>query len=198
MTRQEQLWRAMISVISGVALILLPAVSAFAAESGTPVEETTTGWVFRWINFLIVLGAIVYFMRKVAAPQFREHAQGIERSIQEATETHDAAARELKAEEGKLAALPAEISRMHELAKHDTAAEGERLRSLLVMEIEKIKDAARAEMEGAQRVMRLELKAAAARMAVERAEALLHERMTPQVEAALIHQFVEDLVELPR
>jgi F-type H+-transporting ATPase subunit b len=197
MTRRERLWQAAAPAFSGITLTILLSAPAFAAESGTPVENTTTGWVFRWINFLIVFGGIVYFFRKVGGPQLHERAHGIEASIREAAEAREAATRELKAEEEKLAALPAEIAKMHESAKRDTSAEADRLRTLLAAEVEKIKDAARAEVEGAERVMRLELKAEAGRMAVDRAEALLRERMTPQADASLVHQFVEDLTGVP-
>lgn len=197
MTHRARFQRLVTSAFCGVTLILLLAAPVFA-EEGNRIEDTRTGWIFRWVNFLIVVGAIAYFVWKGAVPQLHERAREIEGSIREAAEAQQAAARELKAEEEKLAALPAEISKMHESAKRDTAAEQDRLRMLLAAEVEKIKDAARAEVEGAERVMRLELKAAAGRMAVERAETLLRERITPQAGSSLIHQFVEDLAEVPR
>jgi F0F1-type ATP synthase membrane subunit b/b' len=198
MTRRERLRRITASAFSATALILFLAAPVFAGESGTPVEDTATGWVFRWINFLVVFGGVVYFFRKVAAPQLHGRAQGIEASIREAGEAREAASRELKAAEEKLAALPAEIAKLHDSAKRDTSAEAERLRTLLVTEVEKIKDAARAEVEGAERVMRLELKAEAGRMAVERAEALLHKRMTPEAQSSFMRQFVRNLTGVPR
>jgi F0F1-type ATP synthase membrane subunit b/b' len=77
--------------------------------------------------------------------------------------------------------------------KRDAEAEAQRLRAMAREEAHKIEKAALAEIAAADRAARLELKALAARMAVERAEALLRQELTPASEQKLFHTFVVDL-----
>jgi F0F1-type ATP synthase membrane subunit b/b' len=67
------------------------------------------------------------------------------------------------------------------------------LRSLAREEAQKIERAAQAEIAAAERAARMELKSLAARMAVERAEALLRKELTPKSEAVLFQTFVQEL-----
>ena len=58
-----------------------------------------------------------------------------------------------------------------------------------VSDVEKIGVAAKAEIEAAERAARVELKELAAKLAVDRAESLVAQQMTPGVQEALIDQF---------
>jgi len=78
-------------------------------------------------------------------------------------------------------------------AKRDAEAEAQRLRALAREEAQKIERAAQAEIAAAERAARMDLKAFAARLAIERAEAVLREELTPKSEAALFEAFVRDL-----
>ena len=60
-------------------------------------------------------------------------------------------------------------------------------------EAEKIKTAGKAEIEAAERAARMELKALAAKLAVDKAESLVAQQMTPAVQDALINNFVQSL-----
>ena len=61
------------------------------------------------------------------------------------------------------------------------------------MGLEKIAVAAKAEIEAAERAARLALKALAAKLAVDGAEALLAKQLTTKTQEALISHFVESL-----
>ena len=78
-------------------------------------------------------------------------------------------------------------------ARRDADEEAARLRALAKEEAHKIEHAAQAEIAAAERAARYEVKTLATRMAVERAEALLREGMTPQSESALFQDFVAEL-----
>jgi F0F1-type ATP synthase membrane subunit b/b' len=62
-------------------------------------------------------------------------------------------------------------------------------------EAAKIRRAAEGEIGAAERAARIELKVLAARLAVERAEADIRSRITPQAEAALFRSFLGNLLE---
>jgi F0F1-type ATP synthase membrane subunit b/b' len=89
--------------------------------------------------------------------------------------------------------LEQEIQRFREQAQKDAAAELERLRAMTKTDIEKVGVAAKAEIEAAERAARVELKAIAAKLAVDRAESLLAQQMTPSVQEAMIDNFVQSL-----
>lgn len=194
MKRTLTFWR----IMRGIAAIFLcnlflAAAPALAQEGEASPAETPTGWAFRWLNFAIVIGAIAYAMVKYAGPAFRRHAEEISEQIAAAARAREAAERQRKGIESKLAGLEAEVSEMRVQARRDAEAEAQRLRALAREEAKKIEAAAEAEIAAAERAARMELKALAARQAVERAEALLREELTPKAEAAIFAAFVQEL-----
>ena len=168
------------------------AAPVFAQEGGPSPADTPTGWVFRWINFVIVFGLIVWGFSK-ATPYFRRHAQEISDKIAEGTRAREAAEAKSREAQAKMADLDKEVKAMREEARRDSAAEILRLRAQTKEEAEKVEQSVRVEIAAAERAARLELKSIAARMAVERAEALLRERMTPQAESQLFRTYVAEL-----
>lgn len=173
-------------------VFLLLAAPAFAQENSPSPADSTTGWIFRWLNFAIVVGLLVYAFGK-AVPYFRRHADEISEKIAEGTRAREAAEADRRAAQAKLAGIDAEVAGLRVEAKRSAQAESERLRAQARAEAEAIERSAQAEIAAAERAARLELKALAARIAVERAEALLRSELTPQTEAALFRNFVAEL-----
>ena len=75
----------------------------------------------------------------------------------------------------------------------EAGAELERLRNLTLTDAEKIVAAGKAEIEATERAARVELKELAAKLAVDKAESLVAQQMTPGVQDALIDNFVQSL-----
>jgi F-type H+-transporting ATPase subunit b len=174
-------------------LVLVGALPLLAQEGEASPADSTIGWVFRWLNFAIVFGAIGYFAVKKGGPYFRGRAEEIARMIAEGTRAREAAERQRQEAQAKLANIEREVAEMRAEANRDAEAEAQRLRALAREEAEKIERAAQAEIVAAERAARMELKAFAARLAVERAETLLREELTPKSEAALFQAFVQEL-----
>jgi len=172
--------------------LLLSAAPVLAQENNPSPADSRTGWVFRWINFAIVLGLIVYGLRK-AAPSFRNRADEISQRIAEGTRAREAAEKQRREAQAKLAGIETEVAGLRVEAKKSAAAETERLRELARVEAETIERAAQAEIAASERAARIELKVLAARMATERAEAMLRKLLTPQAEATLFGSFVAEL-----
>lgn len=175
-----------------VLLAFFAAVPAMAQESSPSPADSTTGWVFRWINFAIVVALLVYGIRK-ATPHFRARQELIGQKIAEGTRAREGAEQRRREVEEKMKGLGQEIERIRAEAKKGGAAEAIRLRAAAKEDAQKIERAAQAEITTAERAARLELKALAARMAVERAEVLLRDELTPKAEAALFSGFVGEL-----
>jgi F0F1-type ATP synthase membrane subunit b/b' len=73
------------------------------------------------------------------------------------------------------------------------AAETERLKAITQSDREKVKLAAKGEIEAAERAARVELKKIAANLAVDGAESLLTAELTPRVQESLVAAFVKSL-----
>jgi F-type H+-transporting ATPase subunit b len=178
--------------LSALAMALLAA-PVFAQESGD-ATTSPTGWVFRWINFAIVFGVIVWAFSK-AGPTFRKHADEISQKIAEGTRAREAAENQRRAVQEKLSRLDEEVAQLRADAKRAAEAEAQRLRALAKQDAQTIERAGQAEIDAAERAARLDLKLLAGRLAVERAEGLLRDQMTPTTEAAVFRAFVEKLQE---
>ena len=165
------------------ALVFLFAAPALAQEANS-VTDQPVGQVFRWINFAIVLGLIVWGFSK-AVPYFRRHAEEISQKIAEGARAREAAEKRRADAQAKLATIGAEVARMREESKRASALEAERLKALARTEAETIERAAQAEIAATEHAARLELKTLAARLAVERAEDLLRGQIDSAIEAAL-------------
>jgi F-type H+-transporting ATPase subunit b len=177
----------------GVLLILLFAVAvAHAAEEGAAANQGATE-LFKWINFAIVAGALIWLFGKYLPPKFRKSAEAISSAITSATAAKAEADRQLREAEGKLARLEQEVTQLRFAAQSEAAAEAERIRNLTRSDAQKVAAAAKAEIEAAERAARLELKAIAARLAVDGAESLLAKQLTPQVQQSLVTAFVKEL-----
>ncbi len=177
-------------------LLVAMAVAAMpllAAEEGPEPAETPLGFAFRWLHFAVVFGGLVYLIRKFGAPYFRSHARSIASSIHRAAEDRAAAERELNEAGERLAALGLEVQDLRRAATRESATEAERIRELRRLETEKIGQAARVEIEAAERAARQELRSLAARLATEKAAALVRARMTAKVEAVLFRSFIGEL-----
>src|SRR6202166_2389007 len=129
-----------LSFASGALLVsLVLAFPAFAEEgakadpAGSPV-----GIIFRWLNFLIVFGAIGFLIVRHGGAFFRANAKEISASIVEATAVKAEADRELAQAETKVHNLDRDLAALREEAQRNWAAERERLKASTVAEIEKI------------------------------------------------------------
>lgn len=173
--------------------MLLFSAAARAAEEGGSNGAAAPTELFKWINFAIVAGAVIWVFAKKLPPVFRANAEKIGSAITNATAAKAEADRQLKDAEQRLARLEQEVRGLREEAQKEAAAEAERIRALAKSDAEKIGVAAKAEIEAAERAARIELKALAAKLAVAGAESLLVKQLTPQTQDSLIAGFVKSL-----
>lgn len=182
---------------SAVLTALFLTLTAHAAEEGGAVGAETATEIFKWINFAIVAGALLWVCLKKAPGFFRGRAEAISSAITKAGSTKAAADAQLREAETKLANLDKEVAELRVFAEREAAAEVERIRLATRSDLEKIAAAAKAEIEAAERAARLELKSLAAKLAVDGAEALLVKQLNAQAQAGLISNFVKSLEGMP-
>jgi F-type H+-transporting ATPase subunit b len=179
-------------VSSLLCLVIFVALSAHAEEAGSATQQSAEN-LFKWINFALVAGVIVWLCLKKGPAFFGRRADVISADIQKSTEAKKQAELQLQDAETKLRNLEKEVADLRATAQHESAAEADRIRNLTVTDEQKIAEAAQAEVNAAERAARLELKALAANLAVYGAESLLVKQLTPAAQEALINNFVKTL-----
>jgi F-type H+-transporting ATPase subunit b len=172
--------------------VLFLAMSARAEEAGSASQQSAES-LFKWINFAVVAGVIVWLSVKKGPGFFGRRADAISSNIQKSTESKNQADLQLRDAETKLENLEKEVADLRATAQRESAAEAERIHNLAVTDEKKIAEAGRAEVVAAERAARLELKAFAASLAVNGAESLLAKQLTPAAQEALINNFVKTL-----
>jgi F-type H+-transporting ATPase subunit b len=192
MTRNQRIFLG----TSVLVVLLCGALNARAAEESATAAVRASEF-FKWINFAIVAGLIVWVFGKVLPPIFRKNADKISSAITSATSAKAAADAQVREAETKLARLQQEVVQLRTVAEREGASEAERIRALAKSDAQKIAAAANAEIEAAERAARLELKVIAAKLAVDGAESLLVKQLTPQAQESLVSAFVKSLEGAP-
>jgi len=149
------------------------------------------GW--KWANFALLAGAIIYFGAKNGPAFFAARSRQIRKDMIEAGDARKEADERAAAVDRKLANLGADIARLREESAQERATETEQLRRHREAERAKVQAHAEREIESAGKAARLELKRYAAGLAVELAERRIRERMTPATQDRLVRGFVRDL-----
>jgi F-type H+-transporting ATPase subunit b len=172
--------------------VLFLALSAHAEEAASGSQQSAES-LFKWINFALVAGVIVWLCLKKGPGFFGRRADVISADIQKSTEAKKKAELQLQDAETKLQNLEKEVVDLRASAQRESAAEADRIRNLTVTDKQKNAEAAQGEVQAAERAARLELKALAANLAVSGAESLLVKQLTPAAQEALINNFVKTL-----
>lgn len=171
----------------------MAAIPALAAANPEQEADSTIGWIYRWLNFLIFFGFIFYFFYKKTPPFFRRRREAIVEAIAESARAREAAEQQQRDAKAKLATLDKEVAELRERSSIEIAAEIERIRTLAREEAKRIEQAGKIEILAAEHAAQSALKAMAARLAIERAEALLRKQMTPRAESAMFTDFLTEL-----
>jgi F-type H+-transporting ATPase subunit b len=177
--------------------LLLTALEASAAEEGGSAATQHATELFKWINFIIVAGLIGWVFLKLTPPFFRKNAEAIHSAVTSAAAAKAEGDRQLVEAERKLAHLAEEAAQLRDISEREITAESERIRTITLSDLEKVRLAAKAEIEAAERAARIELKVFAADLAVRGAETLLAEQLTPRTQESLVASFVKSLEERP-
>lgn len=149
--------------------------------------------LWKWANFLVLAGAIVYFIRKNVPALYAARSRSIRKEIIEAEEARKDAETRAAAVDKRLANLEAEISALRSEAHDEARAETERIAQQTAAELAKIQMHAEQEIAAAGKAARMELKRYSTDLAIALAERKIRARMTPATQDALVRGFVRDL-----
>ncbi len=189
------LWICLFVFLVGSLLIGAP-LWATAAEEHGGAGNGRQLWdlVWRIINFLILVGFLVYLLKTPFKNFLNQRQQSIMESLKKAGEAKEEAKRQFEAIEQKLAKASEEIEEITKMLAEQGASEKKKILENAQHEAERIKQQARfmadQEVKKAQAILRKE----AVELAANMAEALLKEKITERDHKRLIDEYIEKVV----
>ena len=185
-------------IVAPLAASLGAAAIAFAAEEGGAHQGggVHIPWgeiVKQAINFLILAGVLVYFLRKPFSSFLKERSELLRKSIDDAAKARAEAAEKLAAVEARTAKLTEEIAGMNARMDVEAAAEARKLQETAAGEISRIR--AQSEFTGEQEVKkaREELRREASVLTARAAEELVRKTLSPEDQERLVRENIEKI-----
>ncbi len=180
-----------------------PAEAPSAAQAGEPAESGAAGdeegWVWplvaRLINFAILAGTLVYFLRTPFANYLKSRGDQIRRDLVDAQELRRTAEAQLAALDARLARLPGELEALRRQGAEEIAAEEARIRAAAETERDRLLDQARREIDVQVRIATQELRREAAELAVGVASERIKKSLTPETHLRLIDRYADQVKE---
>ncbi len=149
--------------------------------------------IARFVNFAILVGVLVYYLRAPIAAYLARRSTEIRSDLTKAAETREAASAELAAIEQKMKALPAEIEALKARGAEEIAAEEARLRQATEQERERLLEQARREIDLHLRAAERELVKQAAELTVGLASDRIKRTITDEDQRRLVDRYLAGL-----
>lgn len=150
-------------------------------------------FVFQVINFILLL--IVLY--KLALPKVRgffvARSQAIIESLRQAEDARKAAEARAREFEEKLKALSIEVEQLRKQVEREATLEKERIIAEAHKEVEAITNQARLIAEQEIKRAKQELRREAGRLALERAEALVREKITDSDQERFLKDYIKEI-----
>jgi F-type H+-transporting ATPase subunit b len=162
--------------------------AVFAMGGGGEGGSDWKGWLWKIVNFAILLFILVKYLAKPMKDYFRQRTELIEKSLTEAREAKGLAQKALKEVEEKLKLKDQEIERIVDSAKQSGQAEHDNLIEQGKDMSEKIRQQARTNIEMELKNAKAALRAEASGLALKLAEKRLRERLTEEDQMRLLEE----------
>ncbi len=175
-------------LIGTILFVLIPLV-VWASE-GAHHEVSIKMEIFRIINFVIFLWLLYKFTGNYIKKQFIDRKQNIASAIEEAQKSREEAKRHLEEARGKIANLEREISHILEQAEKEKNEQIARIREETQRMVARLKEQAKVATELEVKKAKQELQQEAIELAVNMAENLLKEKITPEDQKNLFADYV--------
>src|SRR5262245_30713903 len=145
------------------------------------------------INVTIFFGVLYLLLRKPMRKFFDERLARARADLERAAEEKDEADSKMRELEVRLNGLGAELAEIRSMSEREAQAERERIERETGQIIEKLRTAARREIESAKQVAIFELREFAASESVEMAERIIRQEITPEDDRRLIERAAKAL-----
>jgi len=164
-------------------------------EAEAPHEQTWLQTGAKVVNFAILAGVLVYFLRAPIAAYLASRETQIRHDLVTASEMRAAANAQLAEIERKLQSLPGELEQLRRQGAADVAAEKQRIAEAASAERERLIEQTRREIETRLRIARRELTEHAAQLAIGLATERIKRSITPDDQLRLLDRYTAQLGE---
>ncbi|GAB4369170.1 MAG: ATP synthase F0 subunit B [Deltaproteobacteria bacterium] len=182
-----------------LSVLLLPvAVAAAAAEEATG-HHGGIPWfeiLKQAVNFLILAGVLVYFLRKPLSAFLAERTAMLRTSIEEASRAREAAVEKLSAVEERMKRLSGEIEELNRRMDGEAGEESRRLQEAAMAEIRRVQEQVRFAADQEVRKAKQALRREASVLSAKAAEEILAKTITPEDQDRLVRENIEKLKEI--
>ncbi len=170
-----------------------PFVDGHSEEAEHPEGALPT--VARLLNFGLLAGVLVYFLKGPTAAYVGSRSTQIRQDLVTAAEMRAAAETQLADIDKKIKGLPAELDALRQRGAEDVAAERERIAQAAALERERLLEHTRREIQMQLRIAHRELVAHAAQLAVDVARTRIVSTITPDDQMRLVDRYAAQLKE---
>jgi F-type H+-transporting ATPase subunit b len=182
-------------------------VLVFLATSGVAAAAQEAGghaaipwWeIFKQaVNFSILVGVLVYFLRKPVSAFLKERAQLLRDSIDEAARARSSAAEKLLSIDVRMSKLSEEITEMNRKMEAEAAEEKQRLHETAQAEIERLRAQVQFAADQEVKKAKAELRREAAELSAHAAEEILSKTITPEDQERMVRENIDRIREIVR
>ena len=154
-----------------------------------------SGLIWPTANFLVLCGALYYFMRTPFIDYLSGRSSQIRKDLVDAAELNRAATAQLAEVDRKLQALPGELATLKTRGAQEIAAEEERIAGAAATDRARLLTQTRREIEVRLQTAQRELSDHAAELALTLAKQRLAREMTPADHTRLVDRYVDQVKE---
>jgi F-type H+-transporting ATPase subunit b len=161
-------------------------------------EPHDAGWmptVAKVVNFAILVGVLVYFLRAPLAGYMSGRIAKVREDLVTAAQTRETASRQLAEIDTKLKALPAEIEALKRRGAEDIVEERRRIEETAEVERQRLLEQTRREIDMRLRVARRELLELTANLAVGVASERIKTSITADDQSRMIDRYATQLTQ---
>jgi F-type H+-transporting ATPase subunit b len=154
-------------------------------------EESSAQAVFKWVNLLLLLGAVGYLLKKPASEFFATRKSEITSGLERARIAQEESARRMAEIEQRLARLSSEIAAMRTQADSESAKERENIIAETRRETERLVDQSRQEIDRIAHSIERDIKGRIADAVINRASHTLATQMTEDDQNRIVVRFLD-------
>ena len=178
--------------------LVAPAVALAASEAGGAAGIPWWEIFKQAVNLGILVGVLVYFLRKPVGAYLKERSEMLKKSIDEAARARASAAEKLLAIEIRMAKLSKEIAEMSRKMDAEAAEETRRIKEVAQAEVERLHAQVQFAAEQEVKNARLDLRKEAAELSARAAEEIVSKTLTKGDQERMVRENIDRIREIVR
>ena len=170
-----------------------PSAAAHESAEGGAHEESIWPFVGKIFNFVVLVGGLVYLMRKPFAEYLTRRGGELRAELSAAEALKAEATAKIAEIDARMKTLPAELEALGARGRADIAAEEQRIRELAAAEKQRLLDQAAREIDQRVRIAKRELVEHAADLTIDVARTKIQNEITDADRTRLVDRYLSQV-----